>query len=77
MIVRTPGSQTLATHVFDPESPDLDPDAVCAVKSALVREFVAHCAVDADTPPGADADTPPGADEDWVSVGNDIVLAPG
>jgi len=40
IIVSAPGYQTLTTHVFDAESPHLDSDAVFAVKTSLLREFV-------------------------------------
>jgi hydroxyquinol 1,2-dioxygenase len=68
MIVRADGYRTLTTHVFDAVSAYLDSDAVFAVKPTLVREFVPRDA--------ADPDRPAGIDSDWVSVQNDIVLAP-
>jgi catechol 1,2-dioxygenase len=68
MIVRADGFRTLTTHVFDSASEYLGSDAVFAVKPSLIREFVEH---DADDP-----DTPEGIQEPWVSVDNDLVLAP-
>ncbi len=68
MIVRAPGYRTLTTHVFDVASEYLDSDAVFAVKPSLVREFVPRTADDPDTPDGIDGD--------WVSLENDLVLAP-
>jgi hydroxyquinol 1,2-dioxygenase len=68
MIVRADGYRTLTTHVFDATSEYLDDDAVFAVKPTLLRRFVAH---DPDDPR-----TPAGVQEPWVSVQNDIVLAP-
>ncbi len=69
MIVRAPGYRSVTTHIFDRESEYLDSDAVFAVKPSLLRDFVTHSADDPDTPDGVDTD--------WVSVENDIVLAPG
>lgn len=69
MIVRAPGYRSVTTHIFDRESEYLDSDAVFAVKPSLMRDFVPRSADD----PG----TPPGVQGDWVSVENDIVLAPG
>jgi hydroxyquinol 1,2-dioxygenase len=68
MIVRAPGFQTLTTHIFDRDSDYLDSDAVFAVKPSLVREFVARSADDPERPAGVHGD--------WVSVENDITLAP-
>jgi catechol 1,2-dioxygenase len=68
MIVRAPGYRPLTTHIFDRESEYLDSDAVFAVKPSLLRDFVQRSADDPDTPAGVDGD--------WVSVENDIVLAP-
>jgi hydroxyquinol 1,2-dioxygenase len=68
MIVRADGYRTLTTHVFDVESPYLDSDAVFAVKPSLTREFVTHSPDDPDTPEGVTTE--------WVSVENDLVLAP-
>jgi len=68
MIIRADGYRTLTTHVFDVESRYLDSDAVFAVKPSLTREFVTHG-------PG-DPDTPAGVTTEWVSVENDLVLAP-
>jgi hydroxyquinol 1,2-dioxygenase len=68
MIVRAPGYKPVTTHVFDRESDYLDSDAVFAVKPSLLRDFVPRSADDPDRPAGVDGD--------WVSVENDIVLAP-
>jgi protocatechuate 3,4-dioxygenase beta subunit len=68
MIVRAPGFRSVTTHIFDRESEYLDSDAVFAVKPSLLRDFVPRSAND----PGR----PPGIDGEWVSVENDIVLAP-
>ena len=69
MIVRAPGYKTVTTHIFDRDSEYLDSDAVFAVKPSLLREFVERDANDPERPDGAEAA--------WVSVENDIVLAPG
>jgi hydroxyquinol 1,2-dioxygenase len=69
MIVRAPGHRSVTTHIFDRESEFLDSDAVFAVKPSLLREFVTHSPDDPDTPPGVEGE--------WVSLENDIVLAPG
>jgi hydroxyquinol 1,2-dioxygenase len=68
MIIRADGYRTLTTHVFDVESQYLDSDAVFAVKPSLTREFVTHAPNDPDTPAGVTTE--------WVSVQNDLVLAP-
>ena len=68
MIIRAPGYRTLTTHVFDAASEYLESDPVFAVKPSPLREFVARTADDPDTPDGIDGD--------WVSVENDLVLAP-
>jgi catechol 1,2-dioxygenase len=68
MIVRADGFRTLTTHVFDAASEYLDSDAVFAVKPSLIREFVQRSAEDPDTPAGVAGE--------WVSVENEIVLAP-
>ena len=68
MIIRADGYRTLTTHVFDVESPYLDSDAVFAVKPSLTRAFVVHGPDDPDTPEGVRTE--------WVSVQNDLVLAP-
>jgi hydroxyquinol 1,2-dioxygenase len=68
MIIRADGYRTLTTHVFDVESPYLDSDAVFAVKPSLKRQFVTHGPDDPDTPAGITTE--------WVSVENDLVLAP-
>ena len=69
MIVRAPGYKTVTTHVFDATSEYLDSDTVFAVKPSLLRDFVQRSADDPEKPAGVDGD--------WVSVENDIVLAPG
>jgi len=57
VIVSAPGYQSVATHIFDSGSKYLDSDAVFAVKSSLVRDFVRHDENDrAERPPGV----PPG-----------------
>jgi hydroxyquinol 1,2-dioxygenase len=68
MIIRADGYRTVTTHVFDQASEYLDSDAVFAVKPTLLREFIAR------TPD--DPDTPDGITTEWVSVRNDLVLAP-
>jgi hydroxyquinol 1,2-dioxygenase len=68
MIVRAEGYRTVTTHIFDGTSDYLESDAVFAVKPSLVREFITHAAGDPDTPPGIAGE--------WVSVCNDMVLAP-
>ena len=68
MIIRADGYRTLTTHVFDVDSQYLDSDAVFAVKPSLTREFVSHAPDDPDTPEGVTTE--------WVSVENDVVLAP-
>jgi hydroxyquinol 1,2-dioxygenase len=69
MIVRAPGYRTLTTHVFDAASEYIDSDAVFAVKPSLLRDFESHAAGDPDPPPGVAGE--------WVSLRNDLVLAPG
>jgi hydroxyquinol 1,2-dioxygenase len=68
MIVRAEGHRTLTTHIFDATSEYLESDAVFAVKPSLTRNFVARDANDPERPPGVDGE--------WVSVENDLVLAP-
>jgi len=68
MIVRAEGYRTVTTHIFDDASDYLGSDAVFAVKPSLLREFVTRSADDPDTPPGIAGE--------WVSVENDLVLAP-
>ncbi|HEY2769534.1 MAG TPA: dioxygenase [Solirubrobacteraceae bacterium] len=68
MIIRAAGYLPLTTHIFDQASEYLDSDAVFAVKPSLVREFVERAADDPEKPQGIDGN--------WVSVENDIVLAP-
>jgi hydroxyquinol 1,2-dioxygenase len=69
MIVRAPGYRTVTTHVFDAASEYLDSDTVFAVKPSLLRTFVERSADDPDRPAAVDGE--------WVSLENDIVLAPG
>jgi hydroxyquinol 1,2-dioxygenase len=68
LIVRADGYRTLTTHIFDADSDYLDSDAVFAVKPSLVRHF-------AERRPD-DPERPAGVDGSWVSVENDIVIAP-
>src|SRR5205085_9445617 len=68
MIVRAPGYRPVTTHIFDRESEYLDSDAVFAVKPSLLRDFVRRSADDPERPDGVEGD--------WVSVENDIALAP-
>ena len=69
MIARAPGYKTVTTHVFDATSDYLDSDTVFAVKPSLLRTFVERSPEDPDRPAGVDGS--------WVSLENDIVLAPG
>jgi catechol 1,2-dioxygenase len=69
MIVRAEGYHTLTTHIFDAASDYLDSDAVFAVKPSLIRRFVERRADDPERPPGVEGE--------WMSVENDVVLAPG
>lgn len=69
IIVRAPGYQTVTTHVFDATSEYLDSDSVFAVKPSLLRTFVERSADDPERPAGVEGE--------WVSLENDIVLAPG
>jgi protocatechuate 3,4-dioxygenase beta subunit len=70
MIVRAPGYKTVTTHIFDATSKYLDSDTVFAVKPSLLRSFAERAADDPERPAGI----PEG---EWVSLENDIVLAPG
>ncbi len=70
IIVRAPGYKTVTTHVFDATSEYLDSDTVFAVKPSLLRTFVGRSPGDPERPAGV----PEG---EWVSLENDIVLAPG
>jgi hydroxyquinol 1,2-dioxygenase len=70
MIVRAPGYKTVTTHVFDATSEYLDSDTVFAVKPSLLRDFVERSADDPERPPAI-------SEGPWVSLENDIVLAPG
>jgi hydroxyquinol 1,2-dioxygenase len=69
IIVRAPGYKTVTTHVFDATSDYLDSDTVFAVKPSLLRTFVERSPDDPERPTGVDGE--------WVSLENDIVLAPG
>ena len=70
MIVRAPGFKTVTTHIFDATSEYLDSDTVFAVKPSLMRAF--------EERPPDDPERPDAIPErDWVSLENDIVLAPG
>jgi len=71
VIVSAPGYQDVATHIFDSESKYLDSDAVFAVKSSLVRDFVRHDAGDAAQPPPG---VPAGAV--WYELEHVFRLAP-
>ena len=66
MIVTAPGYQRLQTHIFDAESSYLDSDAVFAVKSSLLREFLPRSADDPETPSSVIGP--------WCLVQNDLVL---
>jgi hydroxyquinol 1,2-dioxygenase len=68
MIIRAPGYRTLTTHIFDTASEYLDSDAVFAVKPSLIRTFRERSADDPERPAGVEGE--------WVSLENDIVLAP-
>ena len=70
IIARAPGYKTVTTHVFDATSEYLDSDTVFAVKPSLLRTFVERSPDDPERPAGV----PEG---EWVSLENDIVLAPG
>jgi hydroxyquinol 1,2-dioxygenase len=69
MIVRAAGYKTVTTHVFDATSKYLDSDAVFAVKQSLLRDFRERSPEDPERPAGVEGE--------WVSLENDIVLAPG
>jgi hydroxyquinol 1,2-dioxygenase len=69
MIIRAPGYQTVTTHIFDASSEYLDSDTVFAVKRSLLRTFRER--------PADDPERPVSIDGAWVSLENDIVLAPG
>jgi hydroxyquinol 1,2-dioxygenase len=69
IIVRAPGYKTVTTHVFDATSEYLDSDTVFAVKPSLLRTFIERSADDPERPPAISGE--------WVSLENDIVLAPG
>ncbi|MBV9940960.1 MAG: hypothetical protein JO262_02435 [Solirubrobacterales bacterium] len=68
MIVRARGYETVTTHVFDAASDYLDSDTVFAVKPSLLRTFRERSPDDPERPAGIDGP--------WVSLENDIVLAP-
>ena len=69
MIVRADGHASVTTHIFDRESPNIDSDAVFAVKPSLLRSFTRRAADDEERPPGIDPGT-------WWSLESDFVLAP-
>jgi hydroxyquinol 1,2-dioxygenase len=69
IIVRAPGHKTVTTHLFDANSQYLDSDTVFAVKPSLLRTFVERSPDDPERPAGVEGE--------WVSLENDIVLAPG
>jgi hypothetical protein len=69
MIIRAQGFRTVTTHIFDATSEYLDSDTVFAVKGSLLRTFEERSADDPRRPENIDGD--------WVSLENDIVLAPG
>jgi len=69
MIIRAPGYRTVTTHIFDAASEYLDSDTVFAVKPSLLRTFRKRSADDPERPTSVDGE--------WVSLENDIVLAPG
>ncbi|HUA03394.1 MAG TPA: dioxygenase [Solirubrobacteraceae bacterium] len=69
IIVRAPGHKTVTTHVFDATSEYLDSDTVFAVKPSLLRTFIERSPDDPERPAGVEGE--------WVSLENDIVLAPG
>jgi hydroxyquinol 1,2-dioxygenase len=69
LIARARGYKTVTTHVFDATSQYLDSDAVFAVKPSLLRTFTERSADDPERPAGVEGE--------WVSLENDIVLAPG
>lgn len=69
MIVRAEGHQPVTTHLFDRSSDYIDSDAVFAVKSSLLRDFVAR---DADDP-----QRPAGTTGPWYSLQSDFFLVPG
>ena len=39
-ILKAPGFETLTTHIFDPDDPYINSDAVFGVKESLLAEFV-------------------------------------
>jgi catechol 1,2-dioxygenase len=69
MIVRADGFRTVTTHIFDATSEYLFSDTVFAVKPSLLRTFEERRADDPQRPPGVETE--------WVSLQNDVVLAPG
>jgi maleylacetate reductase len=83
VIVSAPGYHTVATHIFDSGSKYLASDAVFAVKSSLVRDFVRHepSPDGAATPAGLAAPggvtlpegVPPG--QAWYSLRHDFRLS--
>src|SRR3984885_9504307 len=69
IIVRAPGYKTVTTHVFDAASEYLASDTVFAVKPSLLRTFVERSSDDPERRRAIAGE--------WVSLENDIVLAPG
>jgi hydroxyquinol 1,2-dioxygenase len=69
MIVRAAGYKPVTTHIFDATSEYLDSDTVFAVKPSLLRTFIERSPDDPERPPPITGE--------WVSLENDIVLAPG
>ena len=69
LVVRAPGHAALTTHIFDAESEYLDRDTVFAVKPSLLRTFRER--------PADDPDRPAGVNTRWVSLEQDLILAPG
>jgi hydroxyquinol 1,2-dioxygenase len=70
MIVRAPGYQAVATHIFDDESDYLDSDAVFGVKPSLIRHFERHESGESGRPEGIPED------DVWYSLDVDVRLAP-
>ena len=71
MIVRAPGYKTVTTHIFD--ATQRVPRLRHRVRGQAVADACVRGALSADDP-----ERPDGIPEgDWVSLENDIVLAPG
>jgi len=70
VIVRAPGYQSVATHIFDADSKYLTSDAVFAVKASLIRTFQRHEPGAEPAPDGV----PPG--QAWYSLQHDFRLSP-